>query len=78
MSNTLTEAYAMSGGDGGARRKRIAENFRTDPTYERMLELQEKDPATYAALPPTAKISLGLYLQHKEAYLAEQQGESHV
>lgn len=67
----LSAAYSKQ--DAGARRRRsLAASFKKDARLEQLLSLKETDPAVYARLSVTTRMSVGMYLQAKEAYEQEQ------
>jgi hypothetical protein len=62
----ITDHYA-AGGPHRRIRQRVADTFREDPEQERLLSWKTTDPARFDALPPTTRISLGLYEAAKDA-----------
>jgi hypothetical protein len=45
--------------------------FKINPEMERLNQIRETQPDAYQKMPPVQKMSLGLYLQDKEADQAE-------
>jgi hypothetical protein len=66
-------AAAFTDSDRQTRKRRdLAKTFKADERLERALALKKTDPAAYEKLSATTRMSLGLYLQAKEAHEQEQ------
>ena len=53
-------------------RRKLAATFKPDPKMDRLVEMQRTDPATFDSLGLTTRLSVGHYLEAKQAYEEEQ------
>ncbi len=53
-------------------RRKLAATFTQDEKMDRLVEMQRTDPATFNSLGITTRLSVGHYLEAKQAYEKEQ------
>ena len=49
-------------------RRKLAATFKQDEKMDRLVEMQRTDPATFNSLSITTRLSVGHYLEAKQAY----------
>jgi hypothetical protein len=49
-------------------RRKLAATFTPDPKMDRLVEMQRTDPATFQTLSISTRLSVGHYLEAKQAY----------
>jgi hypothetical protein len=66
----LSDAYAATHGNHDQLHRSIAATFAPDPTMSVLETLKRDDPAAFERLSPIMRMSLGYWVQARDAYAA--------